>query len=254
MTQQVVHAKLLLPDGTTFEDQASFGLTIEATGANTSITPADVQTRFTNFLNVTAPGASNPIGGYLASKITRAASGCTLTLTDVTNHLDGSPAGTPFQTFGVTLTAALSSTDFPPQIAAAVGYMAAYGSDLEHGPTIALPSTDSAIDQGAPATHQGVSRPRARDRGRFYLGPLNQTAFDVFGKLGATFLTDMAAALPLFLGVNAGGAADQTNGVVWSRRAAGVKQTAFFYVDEWPASQRRRADTTANRVHTWVSL
>jgi hypothetical protein len=254
MTQQVVHMKVSLPDGTTFEDTSSLGFTFEATGSNTGIAVGDLQNWVFALLNTAVGTQTSPLAAYLSSKISRASFGISAALTDVTAHLDGSPAGAPYNTFTLTLGAAGSSVDFPPQCAATVGYRADYSGDVEHGPTVSLPSTDQAIDQGAPATHTGVSRPRARDRARSFFGPLNETAFQADGSLGTTLKADLVLRFNDSLITQNPGLANQFNVVVWSRRNAAVKQVKYLYVDEFPTTVRRRGDTTANRVHSWVAV
>jgi hypothetical protein len=261
MTQQVAHAKIKFPDGATFEDLVTMTMTWEATGANTSLGLSSVNTAIHNFFNSLASGQTHPIAYYIGPNVSRAANAITTEWTDVTAHLDGSPAGSPYSTDTWTLGAGGPQAGLPPQLAACVGIRGAYGTDIEHGPVVTLPTDDRAIDEGAGATHLGASRPRARDRGRFYVGPLTIQTLDTVaggsagvGAFAALFLTDMAAALHPFLGVIDSGMADQSQMVQWSRRNASVHLVEFFFVDEGVATQRRRQDTTLNRVHTWVAV
>jgi hypothetical protein len=207
-------------------------------------------------------GQTNPLSDYLSGELSRAAGASTISYTDVTDHLDGSPAGTPLLVSSYTLGAAGAAPAMPPQLAVCVGYRSAYASDLEHGPTASLPTDDKAQDEGAPATHLGATRPRARDRGRFYFGPLQiiamashfNTSISATSELAPAFLADLTVATGIILNTQFPTTAGQINAVVWSRRNAATRQVGFYYIDEGVGTQRRREDTTVNREHTWVAL
>lgn len=261
MTQQIIHTKVSLPDGVTFEDTASFSFTAEATGSDASITLSELTTAVAVLLNTASGAQAHPLSYYIGPSVTRATLGIGLTFTDVTAHLDGSPAGSPIGTDALTLGAAGPQAGLPPGLAICCGYRAAYSSDIEHGPAAVLPNPDEAIDVGAPATHTGLTRPRARDRSRFYLGPLTIQTLDTVaggssgpGAVGAVALADFQIALDTFLKTHNLSAHDQWNVVCWSRRAAAVKNAAFYFVDEGLAYQRRREDVTLNRVHSWTAV
>lgn len=262
MTQQVVHARITLPQVNTLEDQASIGLTIEATGSNTTLDlPGIIDPALIGYINGPVTGMTNPLAYYLSPDISRATNAVQITYTDVTAHLDGSPAGSPVHVSSFTLGAAASAAGLPTQVAACVGYRAPYGSDVERGTTATLPSTDAAIDQGAPSTHSGVTRPRARDRGRIYLGPLNkvcshnlQVASGSVNLLDSAFVTDLTAWCHAVFLTHLSGDPNQWNVVNWSRRAARVQSVGFFYVDEGFSIIRRRGDTTEARAHNWVAV
>lgn len=143
-----------------------------------------------------------------------------------------------------------------------LGYRADYGTAIEHGPITNLPSDDDAIDQGAPPTHLGRSRPRARLRGRFYLGPLEWIALasssagpgNIAGALHSLFKSDLAGAFNALAQTFFPGAPDQFNLVQWSRRSAAVNAVRWYYVNEFAATVRRRTDVTQARVHNWVGV
>lgn len=259
MTQQVVRARVSIPNSGSLEDQTSFDVYLEATGSNTNLDFGTSETPFdaiATFLNVVGTGGANPLSTYMSNDLSRTANAVKIDWTDITAHLDGSPAGTPFRTDTFTLGAAGGATNpLPAQLAVCVGYRRAYGTDLEHGTSASLPSTESAVDQGAPATHMGVTRPRARDRGRFYLGPFNtQGLSSVNGLPYAFLLSDIGKTSDRLFKTHNIGAANQFNVVQWSRRGASIGNVAFYYVDEAFCTQRRRADTTANRVHSWNAV
>lgn len=257
MTQQVCKARVVLPSIVNGTDNCSMDFTFEATGSDTgldftdSITP---QSALTDFFN-TAVG-SEPVAYYLSSDLSRASNACSISWTDVTAHLDGSPAGTPFRTDFFTLGASGGGFPMPPQFAAVVAYRRDYGSDLEHGASASLPSSESAIDQGAPATHTGVTRPRARDRGRIYVGPLTSL---VQGSTGggtwaATFATNLVDSFNSLANTQNPTLHNQFNLVQWSRRGASINSVRWYYLDENGGIIRRRGDTTQSRVHPWTAV
>jgi hypothetical protein len=259
MALQVVHARVVLPDGNTFEDTASIGFTFEAVSA-TAIAPADVQTVISNYFNLRVGAMVDPLASYMSPEISRAANGCSIEIYDVTDHLDGTPSGSPLSIQTFTMAASGSSSPLPAQLAAVIAYRAAYGADLERGTTETVKSTDSAIDQGAPATHTGISRPRASDRGRIYLGPLNLTTLKALvapaagtaGVLSDQFMSDALIWATDNLGTHAGIAGGAFSNVVWSRARAAVKLIGWIAVDAAVGVIRKRADTVINRVLTWT--
>lgn len=255
MAQQVCRAKVVLPSLVNGTDNVSIDFIVEATGSDTSLDFATAQTpqnAIENFFLSTL--GTHPIGAYISQDIDRTANACSIQWTDITAHLDGSPAGAAFRTDTFTLPAVVGGSPLPPQIAAVVAYRRDYGTDLEHGANASLPTDEAAIDEGAPATHTGATRPRARDRGRFYLGPLCTICLDPAGggALVATpFKNDLTIGLQTLYGTYNGGAANQFAFVQWSRRAASVGNVSRFYINESFGVIRRRGDTTQSRVHNW---
>jgi hypothetical protein len=262
VTQQVVHARVQFATADTLMKNSSFGLTFEATGSDPAITVGDLHTTLVDFVNGVSEAMTHPLAWYLSSDLSRIANASQIEYYDVTANLNGSPTGTPFATMAFTLGAAGGDAPLPGELAVVCGFRAGYGTDLEHGASGPEPTDHRAIEEGAPTTHTGKSRPRARDRGRLYLGPLDANVLltssgsgpDYAGKLHPAFTANMSIALDSVLNTNFMGAAQQFNAVVWSRAAAAVKQVAFYYVDEGIGVQRRRASTAVNRVHTWIAL
>jgi hypothetical protein len=258
MPLQVLHARIVLPDGTTFEDTSSIGMTFQAV-TTTAIAPADIQTLVTGYFNTRQGGMTDPLSAYISPEISRATDGCSIEIYDVTDHLDGTPAGSPISIQTFTMGVSGSSFPLPAQIAAVVAYRAAYGPDLEKGTPEVVKSTESAIDQGAPATHPAVSRPRASDRGRLYMGPLNILTLagtsvggpGSSGLLSTQFQTDLTDWAVNTMGTHAGSAGGSFSNVVWSRARAAVKLVAFVALDAAVGVIRKRADTVINRVLSW---
>lgn len=257
MTQQVAHARVLIPSTVAGIDTSSFSLTLEATGSDTGLdfsTSQTPQAMIENFINGTVGVQVNPLSHYMAASLDHSSNACSIIWTDVTAHLDGSPAGSPFRIDHFTLGASASASDLPAGVCVCFGLRGDYGTDIEHGANATLPSTDSAIDQGAPATHTGRTRPRARDRGRFYLGPLcGSGTLGTGSALATQLLDDAEIAVNGAIQTHNTVSANQFNVVVWSRRNASVMPATFFYVNENFAYQRRRADVAIDRVHSWIA-
>src|SRR5580658_2383011 len=261
MAGQVYHCRVIFPDGNTLEDTASIGLTFWATGTGGTLDHNAITTLISDYFNNV--GVTRAPCYYLSGAISRAAAGCSIEYYDVTANLNGATLGSPVFTDTWTLGSGESGApELPSECAVCVGYRAAYGSDPEKGASGAIPSTDQAIDEGAPATHTGIIKPRSRDRGRFYFGPLGAGALKSLTLPGAgwanwvdlTCSSDLNAANQVLMTTQNLAAADQYNMVVWSRRAAAVKPIVYQYVDEGIASQRRRGDTTINQVHSWLAV
>jgi hypothetical protein len=254
LTQQVAHARVILPSTDANTDNCSIDFYAEATGSDTtldftdSVTPQTVVEQFFN----TASG-THAVAYYINSIISRATNACQIDWTDITAHLDGSPAGTPFRTDTFTLGTSAGTQGLPATVAACVALRRAYGSDLERGSSASLPTDEAAQDEGAPATHTGVTRPRARDRGRIYIGPLNISALNssVPGTWDPTFTTSISDTVYNTYATQNGGQHNQFNFVLWSRRNASVGDCSYYYLNEGCATVRRRGDTTQARVHAW---
>jgi hypothetical protein len=260
----VLHARVSFPDGTTLEDTASVGFTFMAT-TPAPIVPTDLITWLTAFFNEAAAGPTpmtHPLAFYMSPDITDAAGGCPVNIYDVTADLSGAPVGSPVLVSSITLETSAATASLPAQIAAVLAYRSAYGTDIEKGIAEIVPSTESAQDQGAPATHSAISKPRARDRGRIHLGPLNSGVLESTAVLGAghagqmtsVFATDLLnAGLSYMIPTTGTGGANFTN-AVWSRVGAFVKPIAMIAVDAGLAVIRKRADTVINRVLSWIPV
>ena len=258
MTQQVCRARVTIPSTSDYVDQVSINLTLEATGSDTGLdfsTSQTPQAKIEAFFNSTVSSQTNPMSYYLSNLLSRSSDACTITWTDVTGHLDGTPAGSPFRTDTFTLGSGTGEFPMPAGTGLCFGMRADYGTAIEHGPMTSLPSTDDAIDQGAPPTHLGQERPRARLRGRFYLGPMNGSVAinNTTGLVSDALLADAEYAVNGLIDTANTVSANQFNVVAWSRRAATVNPMTFYFVNEYFAYQRRRADVSENRVHEWVA-
>lgn len=260
LPNQVLHARLSLPDGNTFEDTASIGFTVEAVDG-TGVAPATVVTWISSIMNDAVAGQAAPLGTYLSPQLTRVAGGCPVLVYDVTANLSGSPAGSPILTSSISLPAAGGAAALPAQLSAVVAYRSAYGTDHEVGGPEAAATDHRAQAEGAPATHPATAKPRARDRGRLYFGPLGNTALlslegggaDSAGQLNTPFYNDLVTAFSAYFD-SSSTTPGQFKPVVWSRVGALVKPIAFMAVDAALGVIRKRADTVINRVLTWTPV
>lgn len=140
---------------------------------------------------------------------------------DITGHLSGTPAGSPvaMREFPAALGGSASAVDLPSECAVVLTMAADFGTDVEFGPG---------------------TRPRARDRARIFLGPLNQTASQTVLGIARpadelrTNLAEAGARLARHVGL--------VDHVVWSRRGARTKPSTNVWVDDAFDTQRRRGE------------
>lgn len=245
MAQQVVRTSTEMPSVNTYGKMATVDLYFEATGSDEGLpissgSSTSVVGVLNDFWTSLSGSQSAKIGAYLSPDVSRSSNAGMYTITDITAHLDGSAAGPPIAVFSWTVPTGLADGPLAPGLAMCLGYRRAYGSDVERTGTI---------------------RPRARDRGRFYIGPLdlytskNKTDGSGFGgQIAALPLADLAQAADALFATHNPGSHDQFNCVQWSRKNASVANVAFYFVDTGYAYQRRREQEEQARVHTWVSV
>jgi hypothetical protein len=173
---------------------------------------------------------------------------------DITGHLDGSPHGSPIYVGVVASSAPPDNLGLPNGCCICLSYHCDYGTDFESaGVDSAIPTQDWAQDQGAPATHAGRARPRSRDRGRLYIGPLDQGTVDNTTGLtgqarpGGTTLDRIRHAAYAFL-VDTTISALTGYWGVWSRRNASVKPITGGNVANSFTYQRGREIAPTSRL------
>jgi hypothetical protein len=264
MAQQVLHARVQLASTQQGTDNPSFHFFFEATGSNVNLDftasgttglIANPEEALIAFFNTSQNGATHTIASYLSADLSVAANASNVSWYDITAHLDGSNAGGPIRSTNFTLAGPGSASALPPAACAVLAYRRDYSGDIEHGPTATIPSSEGAIDQGAPATHSGATRPRARDRGRVHIGPLNYGAIGANGgAAGAAFVTDLGKAFDYLAQTHNFGLGAQWNLVQWSRRNASVNPVRWYFVNPYLGIVRRRSDVTESRVHAWVAV
>jgi len=143
----------------------------------------------------------------------------------------------------------LSAYVLPPELAACLSFRGDYGSAVERGALESIPTPEAAQDMGAPATHPGRAHPRARLRGRVYVGPLQRDQID-----------PSTGQITLQCAENIGGfgkalrdsAVLAAAGIAWavhSRRNGSAVAVTNGYCDTAPDIQRRRGEGPLN---SWI--
>lgn len=200
------------------------------------------------FYNNAGTGGTNAVGKYLGPSLDTTSGHLLCQVYNITGHLDGTPHGSPIASSGYTLTSPTGSNALPEGVACCLNFQSDYGIDVEFGPSGSIPTpADIIADYGAASTHTGKTRPRARDRNRIYIGPLNASATQNAStgrcQFTSQFITDVLAALFSLSGTISDGSGNSYNLRQWSRRNASCKIPTEAWCDDRPDYQRRRADT-----------
>jgi len=211
-------------------DSAGWGLTYFYVGGSPLLT--DVQSLadyVAGTITAIPTGGSLAPGSYLGPTISTVLNIGNYNVYDISNHLDGTPHGSPIYTHSYTAGPGGSLYYLPEGVCAVITLQAPYGTDVEFGP-------------GTPPT----TRPRARDRGRIYFGPVNQRAISAESGtnrsvIGATCAGDLTKWIKA-INVHTVGSGGQYQLGVWSRKNAAVKPLTEVWVDDRPDYQRRRTD------------
>jgi hypothetical protein len=208
--------------------------------SDTATDLTDLSLMFTaieHFYNTVPTGGVSALTHYMAASLDRTSNHASITAYDITTHLDGSPAGAPVGFANWTLAAGGGASPVPEGVAAAISFRADYGSDVEFGPG---------------------DRPRARDRNRIYLGPLDGVClrFDATSnrcEFIPQFITDcLKATAVLAVGIDLSGTPWYWR--QWSRRNAAIKVPLESWMDNRPDYQRRRSDDNpASRTYQALS-
>jgi len=195
---------------------------------------ADLDDPLIDFYNGSS-GQTGTVASYLAGCLVRTSNAAQIKWYDIAGSLDGSPHGSPLATTTWTLGAIAGSTNqFPGECAIACSFKASYATDPEE---------------------DGAMRPRARDRGRIFLGPVNDSV-DTGGTspilVSTTVRTDITvAAARLRTAVLA--ISTPSYWAVWSRADAELKAVVGGWVDNAFDVQRKRGPKTTART-TWGTL
>lgn len=166
---------------------------------------------------------ANSIGSVLHESLSRAANACVIRCYDISAHLDGTAHGSPVGLGTFTLPSSAGSSPVLPEGVCCVGtFHSAYGSDVEF-----LSGT----------------RPRARDRGRLYIGPLDETWVSVNSTTKRVFCAatrmGIVAGHMDYMRTNPHGLCVWS---VWSRKNAITHPVVGGWVDDRFDYQRRRED------------
>lgn len=183
-----------------------------------------------DFFNTPASGSAHSAAYYINDSISRAADACKVRFYDITTHLDGSHAGPPVAESTFTLGASSGASALPDEVAIALSF---------HAYLFSIPEFDGSI------------RPRARRRGRIYLGPLNTTPIAVDSTSHNVFvsgptITNLNAQAAALANALASGTTSYWG--VWSKKDAAVRAVVGGWCDNRFDSQRRRMPDATTRV------
>lgn len=167
--------------------------------------------------------SAHSIGQQLGLQLSRATNACVLRCYDISAHLDGTPHGSPVGLSTFTLPAAVETGPSLVEGLAVVGsFHSAYGTDVEFGTG---------------------TRPRARDRGRIYLGPLS---LDWVTEDATTHRVSVTPSMRTILCNALNYMRTNPHGLcvwsVWSRAKATALPVVGGWVDDRFDYQRRRED------------
>jgi hypothetical protein len=186
-----------------------------------------MQTALGDFYNGVDSGSSRSLAMFISPAISRTIAP-TMKTYNLDGNLDGTAHGSPIDERSLPLLSDPTSGQIalPSEVAVAITWRANYGADAEFSPN---------------------SRPRARDRGRVFIGPLNA------GMITGDPLTAAASMAATTMGTfgHAGARLMNASGpdlVVWSRKNAGVKLVTSVQVDNAFDTQRRRGEKASSRL------
>lgn len=223
---QNLHIRIKFTTLSPLLDPPSFDLSYFTTFTTQDATDvaALVSNIHTSLTTIPSGGANTP-AQWLSSTLSRAVNGVLYDVYDVSSHLNGSPAGSPYLIANYQLSSTTSSTPMPEQVAAVITLQAPYGTDVEF-----LPG----------------SRPRARDRGRIYFGPLAGQACSLEATTNRTIVnaaprTDLTRWIKSICVYTSPPHTVVWNLAVWSRKNATMKSLQECWVDDRPDVMRRRA-------------
>lgn len=179
-----------------------------------------ISTALVSFYN-TVPSGHNSIANIIGPTISRVALVHQIRFYDITGHEDGSRAGSPVRVDTWTLNAMTAgAAPLPTECAIALSFHSPFFSDPEFGIG---------------------TRPRSRDRGRIYIGPLVQGTLDHNPPVNRPFVAQSTRETL----VTQGAALRDDTGTawcVWSRKSAALKTISNVSVDDAFDTQRRRGE------------
>jgi len=171
------------------------------------------------------PTWSTSISAFFSPTLAHAAAGCLIQLYDITGHLDGSATGKPpYEQDTFTLPGG-GGSPLPSELSVVLSYHADYTGIPEH-----LPG----------------ERPRARYRGRLYLGPMATSALDSDSVSHrprvAQNVRETIAAGAIYLSTL------EPTWAVWSRKDGQLRHITQGSVDDAWDIQRRRGEDPVTRT------
>lgn len=192
---------------------------------------AAINLAFERFYSVAPTGGTLAVAKYLSPVLVDDVNAVRLDLYDINDHLDGSPAGSPFSSTLFDLAGPASADGLPAEVAFCV--------------TLEAIGRSSAAVEAPDGSDPGIAidRPKQRHTGRFYLGPLGTNVLS--GGTGVTrpsaaFMTDVRLATQR-LDVELDGVGVNFTGLgVWSRADEMVSGLEALSTDDAFDTQRRR--------------
>lgn len=192
-------------------------------GDDAGSTVAQLINDVVNFWILTPTGKVASPSAHLHPAVDRSTAQASVTVYDVTAHLDGSSHGAPIGLGVFTASAVSNINPVPPQIHAVGEYNASLAGVSEFGPH---------------------TRPRARRRGRLFLGPLNADAITNSSSTPYNSVVS-AGTTGILLGAFEALLASTHFGpgwCVWSRVDAAMRPVIGGWIDSTPHVQRRTQD------------
>lgn len=185
-----------------------------------------------NFYTTVPAPSTGKVSDYIGPTISRAALACQFKVYDLTGHLDGSAHGSPKKIVTWTMPAGTSSSGLPSEVACAVSFHGGYVGD--------------------PEFTQSGARPRARDRGRVFIGPLINSAGQ---EMGLEQSSRPTSTFRILLKDAANVLMNDVTGAwsVWSRKNATIIPVVGGWVDDSYDTVRRRGEKALGRT-TFGSL
>lgn len=202
----------------------------------------DILNKFEDFFEVADPGIGSTLGVIIGPSVSRVADSGILSAYVITDHLDGSPHGSPVRMDTFTLANNDGTGPLPQEVAIAVTLEAT-------GRSTALVEAVDGADPGA-----AVDRPRSRLTGRFFWGPLPKSAAATIDNV-ARPVPDFCTLLRNKIGTlhTALEALTNVDGLgVWSRVNENVVELEAVSTDNEFDTQRRRGRRATLRVRQTV--
>ena len=178
---------------------------------------------------------THPPCGFIGEQVSRTSSSAEIAWYDLDmadpHHYYGSPTNVQMWTLAPTL----GTLPLPNECSGTLSYRSAYNTDPEHNLT---------------------TRPRASDRGRIYIGPLDTNAIakstlpdgTSVSLLHANFVQGL---LDNFTTLRGAAAVDHWDMSVWSRKEQQFKSVAFKAMDNIPDTQRKRGQEQG--LQNWIT-
>ena len=229
--------------------------TFHFTGDPTGDLDAGIRHWVDVFYNSTMPTSGHNIAHYISDFVIHDDPSSVGRISVYLMPPTGTPLGSPIYEDHFGLIGASGDRAMPNEVALCLSYAANTDGVLEVGPGATdIPTSESAQDQGAPATHSGATRPKARTRGRIYIGPLNIDAITnesgdpTYPAPDNMFISTLKESAENFAArVAAGG----YTWCVWSQRELAMRFVTQGWVDNAWDTQRRRGVAPTTRT-SWV--